>query len=437
MKKRLLATVLAGAMVLSMAACGSSNANKTESAAASETANASTEAGAEGGETQAAAQEGNASSELNIYMWQQYISDDLIKNFETENNCKVNLSYMSDNADAINKLTAGGGDEYDLIMTCDAYMKSLIAGDYVEKLNLDNIPNSSNINDTYWVSKGYCVPYLMNYIYVVYDSETCPVEIHSYNDLLQSGLKISTIDGARNLFPIALVALGYDPNSTNESEIAEAYEWLQKFNENVVAYGNAEQNLTNGTANVAVTYDGNASWAMKEKNTIKVADFTSDPIQLGIDLFVMPKGAKHVEVLIPFNFGIPGIKLGLANLVVVVALYLLNARQALMISVVRILLVSFTFGNMAALLYSITGGLLSFAVMVLCRRIKGLSTMSVSVAGGISHNIGQILVAVFVVKNLNLLFYLPVLMIAGIITGLLIGLVAGLIIPSVRKALQL
>lgn len=83
---------------------------------------------------------------------------------------------------------------------------------------------------------------------------------------------------------------------------------------------------------------------------------------------------SYVEVLIPFNFGIPGIKLGLANLVVVVALYLLNARQALMISVVRILLVSFTFGNMAALLYSITGGLLSFAVMVLCRRIKGLST---------------------------------------------------------------
>ena len=143
MKKRLLATVLAGAMVLSMAACGSNNANKTESAAESESA-----AATEAGETQAAAQEGDASTELNIYMWQQYISDDLIKNFETENNCKVNLSYMSDNADAINKLTAGGGDEYDLIMTCDAYMKSLIAGGYVEELNLDNIPNSSNINDT-------------------------------------------------------------------------------------------------------------------------------------------------------------------------------------------------------------------------------------------------------------------------------------------------
>ena len=75
---------------------------------------------------------------------------------------------------------------------------------------------------------------------------------------------------------------------------------------------------------------------------------------------------SYVEVLIPFNFGIPGIKLGLANLVVVVALYLLDARQALIISVVRILLVSFTFGNMAALLYSIAGGLLSFVNNLSC-----------------------------------------------------------------------
>ena len=179
-------------------------------------------------------------------------------------------------------------------MTCDAYMESLIAGGYIEEINLDNVPNSSNINDAYWVSKGYCVPYLMNYIYVVYDSATCPIEITGYNDLIDPALKgqISTIDGARNLFPMALVALGYDPNSTNEQEIAEAYEWLVKFNENVAAYGNAEQNLTNGTVSVAVTYDGNASWAMAEKDTIKIADFTDDAIQLGMDLFVIPKGLR-------------------------------------------------------------------------------------------------------------------------------------------------
>ena len=275
--KKFLALLLAGAMTLSLAACGSSTSSS---------------------ETPAEDTNAEASTELNIYMWQQYISDDLVKAFEEENNCKVNLSYMSDDADAINNLTAGGGEEYDLIMTCDAYMESLIAGGYIEEINLDNVPNSSNINDAYWVSKGYCVPYLMNYIYVVYDSATCPIEITGYNDLIDPALKgqISTIDGARNLFPMALVALGYDPNSTNEQEIAEAYEWLVKFNENVAAYGNAEQNLTNGTVSVAVTYDGNASWAMAEKDTIKIADFTDDAIQLGMDLFVIPKGAKHVDL---------------------------------------------------------------------------------------------------------------------------------------------
>ncbi|MGN0203352.1 MAG: Gx transporter family protein [Coprococcus sp.] len=146
---------------------------------------------------------------------------------------------------------------------------------------------------------------------------------------------------------------------------------------------------------------------------------------------------SYIEVLIPFNFGIPGIKLGLANLVVVVALYLLGAKQAFMISMVRIILIAFTFGNLAALMYSIAGGILSFAVMTICRKIKGLSVLGVSVAGGVSHNIGQIIVAVFVVENMNLLFYVPVLMIAGIVTGLLIGLVSGLVLPAVKKAFQL
>lgn len=254
--------------------------------------------GSSGGESK---ENQEASTELNIYMWQQYISDDLIKNFESENNCKVNLSYMSDNADAITKLTAGGAQEYDLIMTCDAYMESLVEGDYIEKLNFENIPNASNINESYWVSKDYCVPYLMNYIYVVYNKDTCPIEIKGYNDLINPALKgkIATIDGARNLFPMALVALGYDPNTIDEKEISEAYEWLIKYNGNVVAYGNAEQNLTNGTASVAFTYDGNASWAMSElgeKNNLVIADFEKDPVQLGFDLYVMPKGSKHKDL---------------------------------------------------------------------------------------------------------------------------------------------
>jgi len=286
--KRLLSGVLSLALVLSLAACSGGSGSGGGSDANS--------GGSSGGSGD------SASTELNIFMWQQDISDQLLADFEAANGCKINMSYMSDNADSITKLTTGSGKDYDLIMTCDAYMESLVAGGYVEKLNLDNIPNAvANINEAYWAAKDYCVPYLMNYIYVVYNTETCPIEITCYNDLLDPSLKgqISTIDGARNLFPIALVALGYDPNSTVESEIAEAYEWLVKYNENVVAYGNAEQNLTNGTASVALTYDGNASWAMKEmgeNNPLVVAPFTSDPVQLGYDLYVIPKGAAHVDL---------------------------------------------------------------------------------------------------------------------------------------------
>ena len=205
--KKLLALLLAGAMVFSVAACGGSEPAAEESA--------------------------EASTELNIYMWQQYISDELIANFEAENNCKINLSYMSDNADAINKLTAGGGEEYDLIMTCDAYMESLIAGGYVEEINLDNVPNSANLNDAYWVSKGYCVPYLMNYIYVVYDSATCPIEITGYNDLLDPkyrdliSMPNPTSSGTGYMFLLAMV---------NQRGEDEAFAYFDKLSENVLQF---------------------------------------------------------------------------------------------------------------------------------------------------------------------------------------------------------
>ena len=140
--------------------------------------------------------------ELNIFMWSDYISDDLIANFEDEYGVRVNLSSMNDNADSITKLTAGAGDGYDLIMTCDAYMESLIKGGYLEQLDLSQIPNAKNINKAYWSeqNQGYCVPYLMNYIYVVYDTERCPIEITCYNDLIRPEMKgqIGSVDGARN-----------------------------------------------------------------------------------------------------------------------------------------------------------------------------------------------------------------------------------------------
>ena len=164
--KRILALILALMMVVGLAACGGGN-----------DAPSGGETPAGGAETPAGGGEETASTELNIYMWQQYISDQVVSDFEEANNCTVNISYMSDNADAVTRLTSGGGDQYDLIMTCDAYMESLIAGGYVEELDLSRIPNSSNINPAYWSSPNHSIPYLGNYIYVCTTPKPVPLRL--------------------------------------------------------------------------------------------------------------------------------------------------------------------------------------------------------------------------------------------------------------------
>lgn len=133
---------------------------------------------------------------------------------------------------------------------------------------------------------------------------------------------------------------------------------------------------------------------------------------------------SYVEALIPINFGIPGIKLGLANLVVVFALYSLNWQIAALISLVRIILSGLLFGNLASILYSLAGGLLSFIGMALFKKIKGFSVIGVSIAGGVLHNTGQILMAWFMLGSFKIVYYLPVLVIAGAVTGLIIGILA-------------
>lgn len=131
---------------------------------------------------------------------------------------------------------------------------------------------------------------------------------------------------------------------------------------------------------------------------------------------------SYVESLIPFYFGIPGVKLGLTNLVVVLMLYCVGAKEALLISVLRIVLSGFLFGNMFSILYSLAGGLLSFIVMVLLKKMGKGSMVLVSVCGGIFHNVGQLIVAAIVVENYNIFYYFPILLLAGFLTGLLIGI---------------
>lgn len=141
---------------------------------------------------------------------------------------------------------------------------------------------------------------------------------------------------------------------------------------------------------------------------------------------------SYIESLFPLSLAIPGIKLGLANLVVITALYSMGAREAFSLSLLRILLVGFTFGNLSMMLYSLAGGMLSWLLMTIFRKTNLLSMTGVSIIGGIAHNIGQIGVAILVVETFDIAYYLPFLMIAGVITGAVIGILGAMINKRVK-----
>ncbi len=136
----------------------------------------------------------------------------------------------------------------------------------------------------------------------------------------------------------------------------------------------------------------------------------------------------YVESLIPLPFGLPGMKLGLPNLAVVLVLYLFGEKEALFINLGRVLLAGFLFGNLSSLLYSLSGALLSFLVMAVCRRQGGLSIAGVSCAGGLAHNMAQVTAAVLVTETMQVFYYVPPLLVCGALTGLVLGILAGTVL---------
>lgn len=130
---------------------------------------------------------------------------------------------------------------------------------------------------------------------------------------------------------------------------------------------------------------------------------------------------SYIEVLIPFHLGIPGVKLGLANIVSLVTLYLLGEKEAAVITIVRVILTGFTFGSLYSMLYSMSGALLSLVFMIAAKRWNKFTMIGVSVLGGVMHNIGQLIMAAAVLKTVPFFYYTPVLILSGIITGIAIG----------------
>lgn len=142
---------------------------------------------------------------------------------------------------------------------------------------------------------------------------------------------------------------------------------------------------------------------------------------------------SYVEVLLPVPIGIPGVKLGLANAAIVLCLYLFGAVPALVINLLRVLLCSLLFANLYSLWYSLAGAVFSFFIMILCKKIKNFSMIGVSALGGVFHNIGQLMIALVITEVPVLLYYVPVLIVLGTITGFINGGLAKIIYGRVYK----
>lgn len=145
---------------------------------------------------------------------------------------------------------------------------------------------------------------------------------------------------------------------------------------------------------------------------------------------------SYVEMLIPISLGVPGVKLGLANLVTIVALYTIGIRGAVEISLMRIVFVGLTFSNLFAMFYSLAGGVLSLMLMFLCKKRDWLGQTGVSIVGGVGHNVGQLFVAALVVENTAVLYYLPFLLVAGTIAGMVIGILGGIVASRIGRLIR-
>ena len=143
---------------------------------------------------------------------------------------------------------------------------------------------------------------------------------------------------------------------------------------------------------------------------------------------------SFVETLLPpLTTALPGIKMGLPNIAIMFILYRIGWKEASVVSIARVILVSLLFGSIMSMAYSLGGAILSLLIMTFMQKLTSFNRVSISVVGGVCHNIGQILVAWMVTGTAQIVYYLPVLLISGCAAGILVGLVAGMLEKRVPK----
>ena len=165
---------------------------------------------------------------------------------------------------------------------------------------------------------------------------------------------------------------------------------------------------------------------MKKSLTPKKVAFLGLSIALAMIL-------SFVESQIPVFTTIPGMKVGLPNLVMVFLLYRVGWKETIVVSIIRVFLVALLFGNLQSLVFSIAGAALSLAGMILLKKLTQFSTVTVSVVGGVLHNVGQIIAACFWTGTRQIAYYLPVLLVSGVLAGVAIGLISGFLLKRLEN----
>ena len=240
---------------------------------------------------------------VNILNWSSYIPNEVIKDFEHQTGIKVNYNTYSSNEECLAKLQAAKSGTYDLIFPSDYLVELLIEKEMIQKLDKTKLNNISNLNTNYLdleydPGNIYTLPFLAASVVIVYDEKFVNKKITSYNDLLSSEYadNIVLLDDQRIIIGMALLALGYDMNDTNDSHIEEATNWLLALKPNIKAFDSDSPKtfMITKETKIGVMWNAEAALAMNEVPSLKVA-YPSEGFNISIDNFAIPSNAKNLD----------------------------------------------------------------------------------------------------------------------------------------------
>lgn len=240
---------------------------------------------------------------VNVLNWSSYIPDSVIRDFEKETNIKVNYGTYSSNEELLAKISSAKEGTYDLIFPSDYMVELMKNRDIIDVLDKSKLTNLKNINPNYLnldydYTNIYSIPFIAATVVIAVNTDNVKENITSYNDLLNSKYKnnIVLIDDQRIIIGMALLALGYDMNETDEDKLKEAKDWLLKLKDNVKAFDSDSPKtfLISKEVDIGVLWNAEAAIAMQENSSIKTI-YPKEGFALSIDNFAIPKGAKNKD----------------------------------------------------------------------------------------------------------------------------------------------